>query len=93
MIRAGPPIILVRVEGNTVSANDNTQRIVRHDDDKLAEIIERPVSDAPSFYQRNSGSLPKSETDITAHRRSELPTPESPDTVSLMDSIRSLLRR
>ena len=63
-------------------------------DSELAEVIELPISDQPSFYQRNSGALPKANTGLTdAHRRAQLPAPENQDSVSLVDRIRSLIRR
>lgn len=61
---------------------------------ELADVIELPISDAPSFYQRNSGDLPKANTGLTdAHRRAQLPAPENQDSEPLMDRIKSLLRR
>jgi hypothetical protein len=40
----------------------------------LAEVIDLPV-DTLSFYQRNSGALPKSGAGMSdAHRRAQLPT-------------------
>ena len=64
------------------------------DDDELAEVIELPGVNAPSFYQRNSGSLPRSNNGITdSHRREKLPKPANPDPGSVFDTIRSLLRR
>lgn len=64
------------------------------DDWALAEVIELPRADAPSFYQRNSGSLPKSAAGMSdAHRRAQLPTPDNSDPDSLMDKLRRLVRR
>jgi hypothetical protein len=61
---------------------------------ELAEVIELPISTAPSFYQRNSGALPRANTGLTdAHRRARLPTAENHDSEPLIDRIRSLLRR
>ncbi len=80
--------------GRAVSAQDNAQPIRRLRDDDLAEVIELPGTDTPSFYQRNSGSLPRANAGITdSHRREKLPTPENSDKTSLGDTIRSLLRR
>ena len=80
--------------GRAVSAQDNVEPINPFGDDDLAEVIELPISDAPSFYQRNSGSLPRANNGITdSHRREKLPTPENSDKTSLTDAIRSLLRR
>jgi hypothetical protein len=63
-------------------------------DEELAEVIELPISDAPSFYQRNSGALPKANTGLTdAHKRAQLPAPQNDDTEPLIDRIKSLLRR
>jgi hypothetical protein len=62
--------------------------------DDLAEIIELPVNDAPSFYQRNSGALPRAEAGLTdAHRRTRLPRPENTETTSIVDRLRSILGR
>lgn len=63
-------------------------------DSGLAEVIELPISTAPSFYQRNSGALPRANTGLTdAHRRAHLPAPENQDSEPLVDRIRSLFRR
>ncbi|MGI9584567.1 MAG: hypothetical protein ACR2N7_03155 [Acidimicrobiia bacterium] len=63
-------------------------------DDELAEVIELPNSDQPSFYQRNSGGLPKANTGLTdAHKRAELPAAENQDSAPMIDRIKSLLRR
>ena len=75
----------------------NTAEPIADDDGfyfELAEVIELPASDAPSFYQRNSGSLPKSDQGMSdAHRRTQLPKPENSDTTSIADRVRSLLKR
>ena len=64
------------------------------DEDDLAEVIELPGINAPSFYQRNSGSLPRANTGITdSHRREKLPKPDNSEAGSLVDAIRSILRR
>ena len=64
------------------------------DEDDLAEVIELPGVNAPSFYQRNSGSLPRSNRGITdSHRREKLPKPDNSEPGSVFDTIRSLLRR
>ncbi len=78
-----------------MSTQNTAEAITTIDDDaELAEVIELPISDAPSFYQRNSGSLPKANTGLTdAHRRAELPAPENQDSQPLIDRIKSLLRR
>lgn len=78
-----------------MSTQNNAQPITRIDEgDALAEVIELPGVSAPSFYQRNSGSLPKANAGITdAHRRSDLPRPENSDKDPLGDKIRRLLRR
>lgn len=61
---------------------------------ELAEVIELPGIDAPSFYQRNSGSLPKSEEGMAdAHRRTQLPTPDNTDPETLVDKIKNLFAR
>lgn len=62
--------------------------------DDLAEVIELPAPNTPSFYQRNSGSLPKANAGITeAHRRSDLPRPDNTEKDTLRDAVRRLLRR
>jgi hypothetical protein len=65
-----------------------TPRPVAVPDDDL------PASNTPSFYQRNSGSLPKSGAGMSdAHRRNQLPRPENIDRDSVGDKLRRLLRR
>ena len=60
----------------------------------LAEVVEIGDADAPSWYQRNSGALPKSEAGMAdTHRRNHLPRPENDDSDGLMDRIRSVLGR
>jgi hypothetical protein len=60
----------------------------------LAEVIELRRLDAPSFYQRNSGSLPKSSGGMSdAHRRGMLPRPDNTDPDTMVDKIRGLFRR
>ncbi len=62
--------------------------------ESLADVIEMPNADAPSFYQRNSGALPKSDAGMAdTHRRTQLPRPENDDTEPLVDRIRSIFRR
>ena len=64
------------------------------DEHDLAEVIELPGVNAPSFYQRNSGSLPRANTGITdSHRREKLPKPDNSEPGSIFDTIRSILRR
>ena len=78
-----------------MSTYSNAQPISPTDEsDDLAEVIELPAANIPSFYQRNSGSLPKANTGITeAHRRSELPRPDNTEKDSLRDAVRRFLRR
>jgi hypothetical protein len=60
----------------------------------LAEVIELPGVDAPSFYQRNSGYLPKASGGMSdAHRRNQLPRPDNTQTTSLVDKIRGMFGR
>ena len=59
----------------------------------LAEVIELPRVDAPSFYQRNSGYLPSAGGMSDAHRRTELPRPDNTERDSFMDRVRGLLGR
>ena len=82
-------------EGNTMSTHEFAQpRIGDGDPELLAEVIDLPVNDAPSFYHRNSGALPKSEAGMgDAHRRTELPRPDNSDTVTLKDRVLGLLNR
>ena len=78
-----------------MSTQNNTQPIAQiGTGEELAEVIELPSADIESFYQRNSGSLPKSNAGITeAHRRSDLPRPENTDKDPLGDKLRRLFRR
>lgn len=78
-----------------MSTNNNAQPITHiGDGDDLAEVIELHGVNAPSFYQRNSGSLPKANTGITdAHRRSDLPRPENSDKDSFGDIVRKVFKR
>ena len=49
-------------------------------DDHLAEVIRHPSSEHLSYYQRNTGALPKigvRSSDL--HRRSSLPSPVNTD--------------
>ena len=60
----------------------------------LADVIAMPNVDAPSWYQRNSGALPKSEEGMAeTHRRNQLPKPENDDTEPLVDRLRSIFGR
>ena len=62
--------------------------------DDLADVVELSEADDRSWYQRNSGELPKSEQGMaSSHRRRELPTPQFEDRVSFTDRIRGLLNR
>ncbi len=77
-----------------MSTQHTAQAVTTITEPELAEVIELPISDAPSFYQRNSGALPRANNGLTdAHRRAQLPAPENDDTQPLLDRIRSLLRR
>lgn len=43
-------------------------------EDHLADVVDLPI-DVPSFYQKNSGSLPKAHQGVSdAHRRANLPS-------------------
>ena len=64
------------------------------DEKDLAEAREFPGSTTPSFYQRNSGLLPRVNAGMTdSHRRAKLPTPDNPESGSILEAIRSILRR
>lgn len=77
-----------------MSTHNTAQPMAFDGHDDLAEIIELPVNDAPSFYQRNSGALPKSEAGLTdAHRRTQLPTPDNSEETTVMDKLRSVFGR
>lgn len=78
-----------------MSSQRNAQPITKiGEGDDLAEVIELPGVNAPSFYQRNSGSLPKANRGVSeAHRRSELPRPDNTEKDSIGDKIRTLFRR
>lgn len=78
-----------------MSTHESTRRILGDEDaDFLAEVIELPIPDGPSFYQRNSGALPKSKAGMAkAHRRTELPRPENSDVTTLKDKLLGLFNR
>jgi hypothetical protein len=60
----------------------------------IAVSDDEPVSNAPSFYQRNSGSLPKSGAGMSdAHRRNQLPTPQNIERDTIGDKLRRFLSR
>ncbi len=60
-------------------------------DDYLAEVVELPL-ESTSFYQRNSGSLPKSNKNRTdyANLRAALPSAEN-ETDSVFTRLRQVL--
>ena len=78
-----------------MSTHENANPIIDDGEfDLLAEVIELPVSDAPSFYHRNSGALPKADAGLTdAHRRTQLPTPQNSDVTTLKDRVLGLFNR
>lgn len=78
-----------------MSMHNATQPIIPTDGyEVLAEVIELPGADAPSFYQRNSGYLPKSAGGMSdAHRRNRLPSPDNSETRSFFDRIRGMFGR
>ena len=78
-----------------MSTHETAESIPRHEDfEVLAEVIELPISAAPSFYQRNSGALPKSGNGMSdAHRRTQLPKPDNSDVTSVKDRILGLFNR
>ena len=78
-----------------MSTHDTAAPIPRGDDAEiLAEVIELRGADAPSFYQRNSGALPRAEAGLTdAHRRNQLPTPDNTDTTTVKDRLLGFLNR
>lgn len=56
----------------------------------LADVVELPV-DVPSFYQKNSGSLPKTGRDVSdTHRRANLPSATN-DIDSLFVRLRQII--
>ena len=60
----------------------------------IDDAFDAPLTDAPSWYQRNSGALPKSQNGMgEVQRRSVLPKSVEPEPDSLVDRIRSLVRR
>ncbi|MGI9666355.1 MAG: hypothetical protein ACR2N2_04525 [Acidimicrobiia bacterium] len=72
---------------------DSQSTEMAHEVDELADVIELPGADE-SWYQRNSGALPKSEAGMAdSHRRNQLPTPRFEEKASIPDRIRSLLRQ
>ena len=69
---------------------DSASQVVEPVDD----IIAMSDIDAPSWYQRNSGALPKSEAGMAdTHRRTRLPKPENDDTEPFLDRIRAMFDR
>jgi hypothetical protein len=78
-----------------MSMHNATEPIIPSDGyEILAEVIELPGVDAPSFYQRNSGYLPKASGGMSdAHRRNQLPRPDNTQTTSLVDKIRGMFGR
>ncbi|HSJ72442.1 MAG TPA: hypothetical protein VLA29_12440 [Acidimicrobiia bacterium] len=78
-----------------MSTHETAEQIPRHEDfANLAEVIELPINTAPSFYQRNSGALPKSGNGMRdAHRRTQLPTPNNSDATSVKDRLLGLFNR
>ena len=60
--------------------------------DSLADVIPLPSSDAQSYYQRNTGALPRigvRSSDL--NRRSSLPSPVNTDSNGIVDRIKDLL--
>ncbi len=78
-----------------MSTHETAEQIPRHEElDFLAEVIELPVNTAPSFYQRNSGALPKSDRGMSdAHRRTQLPKADNSDVTSLKERLLGLFNR
>jgi hypothetical protein len=77
-----------------MSTDNALDSMVPSDHEMLSEVIGLPRADAPSFYQRNSGSLPKSGQGMSdAHRRAQLPTPTRADPDTIGDRIRRLFGR
>jgi len=78
-----------------MSMHNATEPIIPTDGyETLADVIELPGADAPSFYQRNSGYLPKATGGMSdAHRRNRLPTPDNSETGSFFDRIRGMFGR
>jgi len=60
--------------------------------DSLAEVIPLPSTDKQSYYQRNTGALPKiGVRSSEIHRRSSLPSPVNTDSNRFVERIRNLL--
>jgi hypothetical protein len=78
-----------------MSTHETAGPLLRHEDlDILAEVIELPINSAPSFYQRNSGALPKSGAGMSdAHRRTQLPKPDNSDVTSFKERLRGIFNR
>ena len=78
-----------------MSTHETARPLFRHEDlEILAEVIELPISAAPSFYQRNSGALPKSGAGMSdAHRRTQLPRPDNSDVTSFKERLLGLFNR
>lgn len=78
-----------------MSTHETARPLLRLEDlEILAEVIELPINSAPSYYQRNSGALPKSGGGMSdAHRRTELPKPQYSDQTSFKERLLGLFNR
>ncbi len=60
--------------------------------DDLADVIPLPSSEVQSFYQRNTGALPKiGHRSSDLHRRASLPSPVNDDSTGFLRRIKGLL--
>jgi len=61
-------------------------------DDGLAEVIPLPSSEVQSFYQRNTGALPRiGQRSSDLHRRSSLPSPVNEDPDGIFTRIKNFI--
>lgn len=78
-----------------MSMQNTTSQAAPHGEvDLLGNMIDVPLTDTPSWYQRNSGALPKSERGMgESQRRSQLPSPTAPEALGFIDRVKERLTR
>lgn len=78
-----------------MSMQNTTSAAAPHGEmDLLGDLIDAPLTDTPSWYQRNSGALPKSERGMgEVQRRSQLPSPAAPESLGFLDRVKERLTR
>jgi hypothetical protein len=64
----------------------------READDGLAEVIPLLSTEVPSFYQRNTGALPRiGQRSSDLHRRATLPSPVNEDSDGIFQRIKKFV--